>query len=135
MIAWLEKYALLFKVAMFAIAVVAAYCFGYHVRSLSAERDTATVDANQAKAVVVQQEAHDAQTQANASAGEQAAQDMIGQQAETKDNFKTIYRDVVRYVETNPAPAVCDLDAAGLRDWNAANAGKPSAPSQPDATH
>lgn len=134
MSAWLSKYAALLKVALVVALAVAAYSFGYHVRSLRSERDTAQAEASQSSAVIASQDAHAEQTQTNAAAGSQAAQELHDQQAETKDNFKIIYRDVVKYVETNPAPAVCDLDADGLHAWNAANAGKPAAASQPNAT-
>jgi hypothetical protein len=135
MIAWLGKYATLLKVALIAIAIVAAYSFGYHVRSLSCERDQATATADQATAVIAVQDAHEAQTQTNSAAGAQAGQELHDTQAETKDNFQIIYRDVVTYVEAKPAPAVCDLDARGLQLWNAANAGMAPAASQPDASH
>lgn len=43
-------------------------------------------------------------------------------QERTRTEFKTISREVIRYVETHPNRVQC-LDADGLRLWNAANAG------------
>ncbi|WP_441253619.1 hypothetical protein [Bradyrhizobium sp. 613_E4_N2_2] len=134
MIAWIKSYGALLKRSLVAIFGLGMFAFGYHVRDLRADRDTAVVTANQATAVVVQQEAHAEQTQANAAAGAQDAQDLHDQTADRKTDFQIIYRDVVKYVEAKPAPAVCDLDAVGLRKWNAANAGKPDTARQPDAT-
>lgn len=46
----------------------------------------------------------------------------IERQERVRTRFRTITREVVRYVETHPDRREC-LDADGLRVWNAANAG------------
>lgn len=134
MIAWLKTYAKAIKWALFVLLMVAAFVGGYHVRSLSAQRDAAAAAAHEVQAIADALAAKAAETQANQAAGAQASAWLTAQQDYTKSNFNIIYRDVVRYVQAKSVPAVCDLDADGLRIWNAANAGKPAtADGQPHA--
>lgn len=139
MIAWLKTYANVIKWALL-VALVAAvlgtvFWWGYHMRDLSAQRDASAADAHEAQAVADALAAKAAETQANQVAGAQATEWLNARQDYTKFNFQIIYRDVVHYVQAKPAPAVCDLDADGLRIWNAANAGRTDAAAAPGESH
>lgn len=111
--------------AYVAIAMLAAsFGCGWFVRDLAADRDTAQRDASDAQVeaqVVTDARTDDKASQAGASTVEQ---ERVEQATATENNFKIIYRDVVRYVQTNPSLAGCGADAEFVRIWNAANAGR-----------
>jgi|GEM_PF-1374276 hypothetical protein len=63
------------------------------------------------------------QQQANTQAAMDAAARADAEQARISIVDQTLTETVTKYVHDNPALAHCGLDAAGLRLWNAANAG------------
>ncbi len=63
------------------------------------------------------------QQQANAQAAVDAAARSDAHQEQISIVYQTLTNTVTKYVHDNPAVAACRLDAAGLRLWNAANAG------------
>lgn len=96
---------------------------GYWLRDVMSDRDTAQRDASDAQAevqVVTDARTDDKASQAGASTVEH---ERVEQSTATENNFKIIYRDVVRYVQTNTSIAGCGADAEFVRLWNAANAG------------
>lgn len=104
--------------------LLAAFGSGYWLRDVMADRETAQRDAGDAQAevaVVTEAREDDKASQAGAS---EVEQQRVEQAASTENNFKIIYRDVVRYVQTNPSLAGCGADAEWVRLWNAANAGR-----------
>ena len=139
MIAWIKTYATLIKWASLALLVVGVlggmFWWGYHTRDLSAHAEAADAKTHEAQAIADALAAKAAETQANQAAGAQAAEWLTARQDYTKDNFQIIYRDVVHYVQAKPVPAVCDLDADGLRIWNAANAGRADAAATNGQSH
>jgi hypothetical protein len=64
-----------------------------------------------------------AQQQTNTQAAMDAAARADAEQAQISIVDQTLTETVTKYVHDNPALAHCGLDAAGLRLWNAANAG------------
>jgi hypothetical protein len=111
------------KIAVVLLAFVLGFAAGREWRDRSADVDTAQRDAGDAQAqtqVVTQARENDTTSQAGAAVVEQQRTERA---AESEAQFKIIYRDVVRYVQTNPSLAGCGADPEFVRLWNAANAG------------
>lgn len=115
--------------AIIAIVIIAAWTSaaffaGWEWRDRSCDLASVTDQRDQAQAqteAVVEAREDDKASQAVAS---EVEEDRVEAEAKTEDQFKIIYREVVRYVEANPDPMGCDLGPDGLRAWRAANAGR-----------
>ncbi|MDD2706247.1 MAG: hypothetical protein PHU07_13075, partial [Acidocella sp.] len=82
-----------------------------------AERASQAMAATQASLKALEQQ------QTNTQAAMDAAARSDAEQARISIVDQTLTETVTKYVHDNPALAHCGLDAAGLRLWNAANAG------------
>lgn len=120
-----------FEVVIHLAMVALVFWGGYHYRDILAQRDAAAMHdavATEAQQAAVKHVDDSNASQAGAAVIEaKRVQDQAAQDA----NTKIIYRDIVRYVDKNPSPTVCDLDADGMRVWNASNTGTPTPP-EPD---
>ncbi|MDH0342822.1 hypothetical protein [Chromobacterium haemolyticum] len=95
--------------------VVALAAAGWHYRSALAERDTARAQAKQAQAALAnkaKQDAVSAKVDASATATAQKTQIV----------YRTINKEVTKYVETHPAN--CTLPAGWVQLHNAAALGQ-----------
>lgn len=123
------------RFAMVGILCVACTFCGWTVRGWRADAVEAKRDAGDAKAEVqsvTEVRKDDKESQAGAADVERQR---VQQQAQAATEFKVIYRDVVRYVESNRSPAGCGLSADGLRIWRQSSAGKAGAePEHPAGT-
>ena len=109
-------------IAGIVLAAVAAA--GWHYRSALAERDTARAQAKQAQAALAnkaKQDAVSAKVDASATATAQKTQIV----------YRTINKEVTKYVETHPAN--CTLPAGWVQLHNAAALGQ--LPDSASATH
>ncbi|WP_019104082.1 hypothetical protein [Chromobacterium haemolyticum] len=100
-------------IAGIVLAAVAAA--GWHYRSVLAERDTVQAQAKQAQGVLsikATQDAVSAKVDASAAATAQ----------QTQVVYRTINKEVTKYVETNPAS--CTLPAGWVQLHNAAALGR-----------
>lgn len=88
-----------------------------------AERASQAMAATQASLKALEQQ------QANTQAAMDAAARADAEQARISIVDQTLTETVTKYVHDHPAATACGLDAAGLRLWNAANAGGVDSPS------
>lgn len=108
---WILKNWRLFATLALATALVGA---GWHYRQVLAERDTAQVQVKQAQAELAtkaKQDAVSAKVDASATATAQ----------QTQIVYRTINKEVTKYVETHPAN--CTLPAGWVQLHNAAALG------------
>lgn len=109
--------------AVFLGCVVGAYLWGASnaTARVSASYETrlrAIADANAAALA-----ASMAQARQNAEHAAQVESKLAQVEQANDVHFSTIEKEVIRYVQSNPAAAACSLDADGLRLWNEANRG------------
>ncbi|QJB21899.1 hypothetical protein KNU94_gp33 [Xanthomonas phage FoX2] len=128
------QYRLTVKIVTGLVVCILFFLSGYQLRGLQAKVVEKTAEASVAREqvqVVTQARADDKLTQVGANAVEAIR---VDQAAATQQQFKIIYQDVIRYVQSNPSPAACDADGEWLRIYNAANKGggaKPDVSSGP----
>ncbi|QJB22057.1 hypothetical protein KNU96_gp33 [Xanthomonas phage FoX5] len=122
------QYRLTVKIVTGLVVCILFFLSGYQLRGLQAKVVEKTAEASVAREqvqVVTQARADDKLTQVGANAVEAIR---VDQAAATQQQFKIIYQDVIRYVQSNPSPAACDADGEWLRIWNAANKGNGTEP-------
>jgi hypothetical protein len=116
-------------VVILAAAIAYAHHAGYAAGraqvqdAWDAERASQAMAATQASLKAL------AQQQANTQAAIDAAARADAEQAQISIVDQTLTETVTKYVHDHPAATACGLDAAGLRLWNAANAGAVDSPS------
>ncbi|KAF1017682.1 MAG: hypothetical protein GAK31_00950 [Stenotrophomonas maltophilia] len=110
--------------------VIGGMATGWTVRGWRSDAVEAKRDAGDAKVAAenVAQARHD--DAANQSGVAQVERERVARSTESGTEFKQITREVIRYVQANPAPDGCNLGDSGVRIWRAASAGKASA--EPD---
>lgn len=116
------------RIALVAILCSLSWWAGWEWRDRSADvtiaqRDAA--DATGATKAITEARTDDKAGQAGASTVEH---ERVEQQAQAATEFKYITREVIRYVQSNPSPAGCGLDADGLRIWRQSSAGRRAEP-------
>ena len=122
------QYRLTVKIVTGLVVCLLFFLSGYQLRGLQAKVVEKTAEASVAREqvqVVTQARADDKLTQVGANAVEAIR---VDQAAATQQQFKIIYQDVIRYVQSNPSPAACDADGEWLRIYNAANKGNGTEP-------
>ena len=122
------QYRLMVKIVTGLVVCLLFFLSGYQLRGLQAKVVEKTAEASVAREqvqVVTQARADDKLTQVGANAVEAIR---VEQAAATQQQFKIIYQDVIRYVQSNPSPAACDADGEWLRIYNAANKGNGTEP-------
>lgn len=122
------QYRMTARIVTSLVVCVLFFFSGYQLRGLQAKVATKSAEAGIAKEhvkVVEQARAADQVTQVGASAVEAIR---VEQAAATQQQFKIIYQDVIRYVQSNPSPTACDADGEWLRIYNAANKGNGAEP-------
>jgi hypothetical protein len=110
-------------VVILAAAIAYAHHAGYAAGSAQVQDAWDAERASQAIAAADASLKSLNQQQANTQAAMDAAARADAEQAQISIVDQTLTETVTKYVHDNPALAHCGLDAAGLRLWNAANAG------------
>lgn len=111
------------RLAAIALACALSAWAGWEWRDRSCDVAALTVERDGAKAATkAVTDAREADHGGQAAATEVEAE-RVQQQQGTEAAFRIIYRDVIRYVDSNPVRPGCGIGPDGMRLWRAANAG------------